>query len=182
MNPTASRWRIRESCNSRPYAPKSTGELYASRSRRGAPAGRRAPAAEWDAVTAALAEPSPEEWYCYDTDNRDTPLAGPQVIEDWSVLTAVLRETAELSESGDGFRYVRVETEDGSPWGQATPIGPDSHLVELSTADGWVEGFEPPQGGGWTTDQAAAALRLWVTRRFRRGDARLTDVPRHPDS
>ena len=146
------------------------------------PARARAPAADWDAVTAALAEPSPEEWYCYDTDNRDTPLAGPQVIEDWSVLTAVLRETAELSESGDGFRYVRVETEDGSPWGQATPIGPDSHLVELSTADGWVEGFEPPQGGGWTTDQAAATLRLWVTRRFRRGDARLTDVPRHPDS
>ncbi|GAA3778935.1 hypothetical protein [Micrococcus endophyticus] len=92
------------------------------------------PAAEWDAVTAALAEPSPEEWYCYDTDSRDTPLAGPQVIEDWSVLTAVLRETA-----------------------------------------------EPPQGGGRTTDQAAAILRLWVTRRFRRGDARLTDVPRHPD-
>lgn len=111
------------------------------------PARARAPAADWDAVTAALAEPSAEEWYCYDTDSRETPLAGPQVIEDWSVLTAVLRETA-----------------------------------ELSTADGWVEGFEPPQGGGWTTDQAAANLRLWVTRRFRRGDARLTDVPRHPDS
>ena len=28
MNPTASRWRIRGSCNSRPYAPKSTVESY----------------------------------------------------------------------------------------------------------------------------------------------------------
>jgi len=139
-----------------------------------------APDSRWSLVEASLALPEEETGYGYDTEERATELGGLHRIGQWGVLTAVLGETARLAEPDGAFRYVRVEPMDAAtPWTQATPLGLDAFRVELNTEDGWVEEFCRADGAAWTLDQAAAVMRLWVTRRFRRADGVAETIPPH---
>lgn len=137
----------------------------------------------WDSSSGRLprVDPHPgsaaESRYLYLTELTHQPKA----LESWAHFRQLLEQVIGRADADpEAFQYLSLVNGDRtSVWTQMTPLGPDQHYVDLSDGAGWVDELVPSDPDTpWSTDQTEAIMRLWVTQRFQRADARRSAVTR----